>query len=46
MSGIAFRHRWNRPLGLRWDERQRSMQPVPVVIIDERFNDPLKVRLI
>jgi len=46
MSGIAFRHGWNWPLGLRWHERQRSMWPVPVVIIDEHFNDRLRVRLI
>jgi hypothetical protein len=31
---------------LRWRQRQRSMWPVPIVVIDEHFKDPLKVRLI
>ena len=45
-SITACRHRRGWPSWLRWRERQRSMWPVPVVVIDEYVKDPLKVLLV
>ena len=45
-SVTGCRHRCSRPPWLRWRERQRSMWPVPVVVIDEYLKDPLKVLLV
>jgi hypothetical protein len=39
-------HRRSRPAWLRWRERQRSMGPVPVAVIDEHVKDPLEVLLV
>jgi hypothetical protein len=36
----------HRTSAFRRRERQRSMRPVPVVVINERPKDPLKVRLV
>jgi hypothetical protein len=36
----------HRTPAFRRRERQRSMRPVPVVVIDEHPKDPLKVRLV
>ena len=45
-SVIGCRHNCSRPPWLRRRERQRSMGPVPVVVIDEHLKDPLKVLLV
>jgi hypothetical protein len=45
-SVTGCRHRCSRPPGLRWREQQRSMWPVPVVVIDEHLKGPLKVLLV
>ena len=45
-SVIAGRHQRSWPSCLRWRERQRSMWPVTVVIIDEHIKNPLKVLLV
>jgi hypothetical protein len=45
-SVTECRHRCSRASWLWWRERQRSMWPVPVVVIDELVKDPLKMRLI
>ena len=37
------RHNCSRLPWLRRRERQRSMGPVPVVVIDEHLKDPLEV---
>ena len=42
----ARQHRCSRPSWLRWRERQRSMWPVTVVVIDEHGKDPLEVLLV
>jgi hypothetical protein len=38
--------RCNRAPRLRWRQRQGSMRPVAVVVIDEHLKDSLEVRLI
>jgi hypothetical protein len=45
-SVTGCRHLWNRPPWPRWHERQRSMWPVPVVVIDEHLKDSLQVVLV
>ena len=45
-SMLAWRFCGNWWSRLRWRERQRTMGPVTVVVIDERRNDPLKVWLV
>jgi hypothetical protein len=45
-SATGCRHCCSRPTGLRWRERQRSMWPVPVVVIAEHLKGPLKVLLV
>ena len=45
-SVTGWRRNGSRPPWLRRCERQRSMWPVPVVVIDEHLKDPLKVLLV
>ena len=45
-SVTGCRRRCSRPFGLRWRERQRAMWPVPIVMIDERLEDPFQVLLV
>ena len=45
-SITACRHRRSRPSWRRWRKRQRSMWPVPVVMVHEDNEDPLEVRLV
>jgi len=42
----ASRYRRSWLARLRWRQQQRSMWPVPVVMIDEHMEDPLKVLLV
>jgi hypothetical protein len=45
-SFTGCQHRCSRPPGLRCRERQRSMWPVPVVVIDEHLEAPLKMLIV
>ena len=45
-TGTGCRHNCSRLPWLRRRERQRSMEPVLVVAIDEHLEDPLKVLLL
>ena len=45
-SITGCRRRCSRAPRLRWRQRQRSMRPVPVVVIDEHLKDPLEVLLV
>jgi hypothetical protein len=46
VSVTGCRRRWSRSPCLRWSEGQRAMWPMPVVMIDERLEDPLQVLLV
>lgn len=45
-SAAGCRRRCGRRLCRRWRQGQGAMWPVPVVVIDELFEDPLKVLLV